>query len=234
MASKKREPHEGALSELRRRMHSIKCPEETLGPDGFLATGLPALDRALGGGVAKGKVTELAGKGSCGRTALAVSLAAKVSRGLSDDSERKAEGLVAWLDTGDCLDVAGLQASAACMSHVLWLRGAGHQATKKALKAIDVLLDSKSFSLIVLDCIALAAHRLPRQSSWWMRITRKLQLSESALLVLTQEPVVFQPACRVTFSSKKPLSEPLLLSVTHRGCGEVHSFSPVQFRRALG
>ena len=234
LAPDKRTLHQGALSDLRRRMHSIKRPGEILGPGGFLATGIPSLDRALGGGVARGKITEFVGQGSSGRTALAVSLAARASWGLSNDSDRETDGLVAWLDTGDCLDVAGLQAAGTCMSHVLWLKGADALVTKKALKATDVLLDSKSFSLIVLDFIALAPHRLPQQSSWWMRITRKLQLSESALLVLSRKPLVFQPACRVDFSLKRPLSEPLSFSVTHRGCGEVHSLSPVQLRRAHG
>ena len=230
-ASQNRELREGTLLELRSRMRSLKRPEPVQDVAGFLALGVPALDRALGGGVAKGKITEFVGKGSSGRTALAVSLAARVSAGLSCDSEREQSRLVAWLDTGNSLDVAGLQAAGVCMSQVLWLRGTGSKVNQKALKAVDVLLDSKSFSLMVVDFVDLALHKVPQQSSWWMRITRKLQSTDSALLVISREPCVFQPACRVAFSLGRSLDEALSFNVMHRGCGEVHSFSPVQLRR---
>ena len=54
---------------------------------------------------------------------------------------------------------------------------------------------------------------------------------EASLLVLTQEPSVFQPACRVLFQPGDLFHEPVSFSVMRRGCGEVRALSPLLLRR---
>ena len=60
-------------------------PQLRLGglPDEALArcpTGIPELDRLLGGGFPRGRLSEIAGPGSCGRTSLALALLSEATR----------------------------------------------------------------------------------------------------------------------------------------------------------
>ena len=157
-----------------------------------------------------------------------------MSNGLAVQASETSGRSVAWVDAGDCLDVASLKGAGVEMSRVLWLRRSEKQAAKQALKAINILIGSQDFSLLVLDLVGSGFRKVTQRSSWWMRISRKLQTSKAALLVLAQEPSVFQPSCRVVFSPRQILSEPLSFNVTHRGCGEVRSLSPIQLRRPAG
>src|SRR6185369_17623498 len=67
-----------------------------------LPTGLPVLDQALGGGLPRGRITELAGARSTGRTGLACTIAAAATR---------AGETIAWIDPADALDPAGAAAA---------------------------------------------------------------------------------------------------------------------------
>jgi recombination protein RecA len=60
-----------------------------------LSTGLPALDGAVEGGLPRGRVTELAGPASAGRTGIAFAIAAHATR---------AGETIAWVDAEDALD----------------------------------------------------------------------------------------------------------------------------------
>lgn len=232
--AEKAQVRQDTLLSLRERMKPLQAPASARAPSYCLATGVAALDQALGGGIAQGKITEFVGKGSNGRTALAVSLVARVSNGLAIQAPEASGRSVAWVDAGDCLDVASLKGAGVEMSRVLWLRRSEKQAAKQALKAVNLLIGSQDFSLLVLDLVGSGFRKVTQRSSWWMRISRKLQTSKAALLVLAQEPAVFQPSCRVVFSPRQILSEPLSFNVMHRGCGEVRSLSPVQLRRPAG
>src|SRR2546425_6437634 len=57
-----------------------------------LPTGLAALDRALGGGLPRGRVIELAGRRSTGRTGVACAIVARATQ---------AGETIAWIDVGD-------------------------------------------------------------------------------------------------------------------------------------
>src|SRR5437667_410415 len=60
-----------------------------------LSTGLAVLDEALGGGLPRGRVTELAGSPSTGRTGLACAIAATATR---------AGETIAWVEPADAPD----------------------------------------------------------------------------------------------------------------------------------
>src|SRR5687768_6124267 len=76
-------------------------------------TGLPDVDRLLGGGFPRGAVSEIAGPPSSGRTSLAFALLARAT----------ARGeVVALVDAGDALDPPSAAAAGIDLARLLWVR----------------------------------------------------------------------------------------------------------------
>ena len=143
---------------------------------GRLSTGLPALDGALAGGLPRGRVTELAGARSAGRTALACRIAA---------SATTAAETIAWIDPGDTLDPAAADGAGVALSRTLWVRP---RSPGDALRATEILLGAGGFGLVVLDPDAHLVS-LGRTGSW-IRLARAAERTGSTLLVLTTTPQV--------------------------------------------
>ena len=143
---------------------------------GRLSTGLPALDGALAGGLPRGRVTELTGARSAGRTALACRIAA---------SATTAAETIAWIDSGDTLDPAAADGAGVALSRTLWVRP---RSPGDALRATEILLGAGGFGLVVLDPDAPLAP-LGRTGSW-IRLARAAERTGSTLLVLTTTPQV--------------------------------------------
>jgi RecA/RadA recombinase len=104
-----------------------------------LATGLPLLDAALGGGLPRGRVTELAGPRSTGRTGLACAIAASATR---------AGETIAWVDPDDALDPEATETTGIALARTLWVRP---RSVVDAVRATDILLHAGGFGLVVLD-----------------------------------------------------------------------------------
>lgn len=104
-----------------------------------VATGLPEVDALLGGGLPRGRLTELVGPASAGRTGLALAIAAAATR--------RGE-VVAWIDLEDALDPPSLAAAAVDLARVLWVRPT---TVLEGLKAADAVLDAGGFALVVVD-----------------------------------------------------------------------------------
>jgi hypothetical protein len=141
-----------------------------------LSTGLPALDGALAGGLPRGRVTELAGPRSAGRTALACRIAA---------SATKAEETIAWVDLEDALDPAAADAAGVALARTLWVRP---RTPGDALRATEILLGAGGFGLVVLDQDDRGAPSGRAVS--WIRLARAAERMGSTLLVLTTTPRV--------------------------------------------
>jgi len=101
-------------------------------------TGGTALDRALGGGIPRGRVTELTGTLAVGKTALVRQVAAAVLQGGS---------WVAWIDVGRTLAPATL----AGLGKRLVVIRLSHAQRHRAAWTADLLLRSGVFGLVVLD-----------------------------------------------------------------------------------
>lgn len=218
------------LKSLKTRLKAFQ-PQAQVTAGAWYSTGLHSLDVALGGGLAGGEITEFSGKGTCGRTALAVSLAAQVTRHKPEATDICKGHRVAWIDTEDRLDVSSLNDAGADMNHFLWMRGGGKGALKQSFKAVDITLESKAFPLIVLDLAESSWRKDVHRSAWWVRIARKLKGKNTALLVLANDPTAFQPACRVVCNPRKVFSEPVSFQVLRRGCGGVKWMHPVRLTR---
>jgi hypothetical protein len=102
-------------------------------------TGIPDLDRLLEGGFPHGRLSEIAGPLSSGRTSLALCLLARATR---------AGEMVAVVDAADAFDPASAQAAGVQLDRVLWARAAGW---REALRSTERLLEAHGFALVLLD-----------------------------------------------------------------------------------
>ncbi len=120
-----------------------------LGKDGVIAdvqtisTGSPALNIAIGiGGVPRGRVVEIYGPESSGKTTLALHIAAEA---------QKAEGSVAFIDAEHALDVAYARKLGVNTDDLLLSQP---DSGEQALEITDVLIRSNAIDLIIVDSVA--------------------------------------------------------------------------------
>jgi len=107
-----------------------------------LSSGSAALDAWLGGGWPLGKVAELVGPHSAGRTTAAVSTAAAAT----------ARGeVVVWVDAADALDPPSLAAAGVDLGRVLWVRPA---TIEQAVRAAELVLEAGGLTVVVVDLAA--------------------------------------------------------------------------------
>lgn len=132
------------------------------------ATGLAAIDGLLSGGLPRGRITELSGRCSVGRTALAAQVVAAATR--------RGE-TVAWIDPTDRLEPESLTGAGTQLGRVLWVRPL---TPPDALRAADLLLRTGGFGLIVLDLDVVAP---PRTVGAWSRLRQAVEQARSVLLV---------------------------------------------------
>lgn len=122
--------------------------------------------------VNEGRLIELQGELSSGKTALAYRAAALAS----------ARGeLVGWVDLPNSLDPRYLQRAGVRLEDVLWVRPPDLQA---ALRAAELLIKT-GFALVVLDLEGAPARELARLgASVWTRLSRALRESRATALLL--------------------------------------------------
>ncbi len=133
-------------------------------------TGSPALDRLLGGGLARGRMVELVGRRSSGRfSAVVAALAAATAAGEA----------AALVDLGDGLDPAVAAAAGTDLDRLLWLRP---RNVKEALAAAEAVLQG-GFPLVVVELgnPPLAGGR--GVEAGWLRLARAARAHGAALLV---------------------------------------------------
>ena len=174
--------------------------------DRLAATGQSGLDRALGGGVPRGQISELVGRRSTGRTASAMAMLA--------DATARGE-LVAVIDTLDRLDPASAEAAGVRLDHLLWVRGDGgsdtqlaldatwepsrpggrrqtpmRRAVGRALKALALVLSSGGFGVVVLDLADVPERLLAALPfTTWMRLQRMVAGSDTAVVLVADAPL---------------------------------------------
>src|SRR5438094_4556932 len=132
-----------------------------------LPTGLAALDRALGGGLPRGRVTELAGQRSTGRTGVACAIVARATQ---------AGETIAWIDVDDALEPETVAAAGVVLARLLWVRPRG---VPDALRAAEILLGAGGFGLVLLDVDPVNA-----SARAWPRLARAAERTRSGLLVV--------------------------------------------------
>lgn len=134
-----------------------------------LATSVPALDLLLGGGLPRGTLVELVGRGSCGR--LSVLLAAL--KAVTDTGET-----VALVDLGGQLDPQSATAFGLDLERLLWLRPSVLSDTVAAAE----LLVNTGFPLVVVD-LGLPPVRGRTPLASWLRLARGSFTHRAVVLV---------------------------------------------------
>jgi len=135
------------------------------------ATGLADVDALIGGGFPAGRLCEIAGPLSSGRTSLALALLAQATR---------AGEWTALVDAADALDPASAQAAGVALERVLWVRP---QDAQQAARASARLLELRGFALIALD-LAPTRAQSPLPDAAWQRLARAAAASGTSLVVL--------------------------------------------------
>lgn len=155
-----------ALQDLRQQLAAVVAGTPSTTPG--LPTGLSALDAALpGGGLPRGRITELLAPAGLGKTTLARTLAA---------TTLTSGHAVAWVDATRTLDPRDWVAVDSAGSDALWVVRPGEAA--RAPWCADLLLRTGAFALVVLD----GAPVLPRTVG--VRLSQLARDADAALLLL--------------------------------------------------
>jgi recombination protein RecA len=147
------------------------------------ATGVEAVDKALGGGLRRGHLSEIVGPRSSGRTSVLCSvLAAATSRG----------EVVALVDSCDRFDPSSAADAGVDLSRLLWIREAGDAA--RALKAMNLVLQAGGFGVVgfdLADVTPMAIRQFPYTT--WMRIARVIEGSQSVAMLVGADRIARSP-----------------------------------------
>ncbi len=161
-------------SQLRRG--SSEAARQTGGSRRY-ATGLAAVDALIGGGFPSGRLCEIAGPLSSGRTSIAQALLAQVTR---------AGEWTALVDAADAFDPASAEAAGVALERVLWVRPHG---SEQAARVCARLLEVRGFAVIALDLARPLRGPDPLPTSAWQKLARAAAASGVALVVLSPERV---------------------------------------------
>jgi hypothetical protein len=142
-------------------------------------TGVTALDALLAGGWPQGRVAEITGAPSSGRTAVAAAtVAAATARG----------ELVGWVDGPEAFDPASAGAAGVDLGRVLWVRP---RSAEEAVRAAELLLEVCGFTVVVVDVTGMAPVRRgagERRGTLGLRLARSAERAGSVALVLAERP----------------------------------------------
>lgn len=175
-------PPAGALDRLLRDLGDLGLgsqirrggPASDAAPRRHCATGIAAVDRVLAGGFPRGRLSEITGPPSSGRTSLALALLATATA---------AGELVAVVDVSDAFAPDAAEAAGVDLGRVLWVRA---PRPAEALRGAECLLRAAGFALVLLD---LATLREPTSFPAWLRLARAAAASDAALIVLASDRV---------------------------------------------
>jgi hypothetical protein len=147
------------------------------------ATGIAAVDEALGGGLRRGHVSEVVGAGSSGRMTLVCrALAAAAGRG----------EMTALIDTHDRFDPVSASGTGVDLARLLWVRERGDAA--RALKATNLVLQAGGFGLVAFDLADVPARDLRQfPATTWMRLARTIEGSQTVALLAGADHIARSP-----------------------------------------
>jgi recombination protein RecA len=155
---------DAALAELRRSCVRLESRRAAVAPIGH-----EALDELLQGGIPRGRLTELVGSRSSGRTSLAVrALVSATHRGET----------VALIDVDGAFDPRRVEVAGVELGRLLWVRA---RDGRRGLWAADLVLEAGGFGLVVIDFGEQAP--IGREAAF-LRLSRAAERAQSACLII--------------------------------------------------
>jgi hypothetical protein len=151
-------------------------------------SGVAALDAALGGGWPQGKVCELVGVRSCGRTGAAVATLAVATAGGE---------VAAWIDGADAFDPASAAAAGIDLDRVLWVRP---RSAGEVVRVAEMVLETGGFAVVVLDLgdgrgclrgdgdVPVTESGTRRRGPLRLRLARAVERAGAVALLLCERP----------------------------------------------
>ena len=190
-------PKAGAIVDLRKLLGE-RFPQPIIPSASRLATGLPAIDGAIGGGLPKSSITELSSSQVSAGSALLL-------YALLQNAQRDGYFL-ALVDGRDSFDPSALGGLGnRRLRNLLWVR-----CTKAldAVKAADLLLRDGNFPLVVLDLVLNASAELRKipQTSWY-RLQRLVETAPTAFLVLTRASIISSAQLKLSLDNAWRLAD---------------------------
>ena len=178
-----------------RNLLAERFPQPFTSPAPRLATGLPVIDEAIGGGLPKSSITELSSPQVSAGTAL---LLYNLLEGARRDGY-----FLALVDGRDSFDPQPLGNQR--LRNLLWVR-----CTKAldAVKAADLLLRDGNFPLLVLDLVLNASaevRKIPQTS--WYRLQRLVETAPTAFLVLTRVSIISSAQLKLSLDNAWTLAD---------------------------
>lgn len=154
---------------------TVHLGRTTLEPVRRLPSGLPALDVVLDGGWPRGRVSEIVGGRSSGKTSIVLSsLAAATRRG----------EVVACIDVADALHPDSLRRAGVDLARLLWVRP---PASVEAVRCAELILQAGGFGVVVLDFGDELPHRL--RGHTWPRLARATERAHATCLVVAPRQI---------------------------------------------
>jgi hypothetical protein len=160
-----------------------------------LATGLPAIDQAIAGGLPKNAITEVISPNLSAGSALLI-------YALLQNAHRDGHFL-ALVDGRDSFDPHPM--GNAQLRNLLWVRCA---KAFEAVQAADLLLRDGNFPLVVLDLVLNAPEELRKipQTNWY-RLQRLVEAAPAAFLVLTRASIISSAQLKLTLENAWSLAD---------------------------
>lgn len=138
-------------------------------------TGLPAIDSLLEGGFPGGRMSELVGSASSGRTSVLFSLLARTTGTAAE--------LAAVVDRGDAFDPLSAEAAGVDLARTIWVRATA--GWHESLRCTERLLQTEGIPVVILDLGWRAGE--PITDTAWLRLARSVAGTRSALVVLSEQ-----------------------------------------------
>ena len=135
--------------------------------------GVPEIDRLLEGGFPRGRLSEISGPPSSGRTSLALALLAATTR---------SGELAAVVDQTDAFDPPSAERAGVDLKRILWVRAL---TWREALRCTERLLETDGFPLVVLDLASCQRERATTAA--WVRLTRLAAGTQTVVVLLSAE-----------------------------------------------
>lgn len=153
----------------------------------------PLLETPAGVAFPRGRISEIYGEASSGRTSLLYSALAQAT------SERESCALV---DADDCFDPVSAAAAGVELPRLLWVRCGGNAA--HAMRVADLLVQASGFGLVALDFASTdvrAASKIP--PSYWYRFRLAVEESRTALIVLSPVMANVRQCAALTIEARR-------------------------------